>query len=138
MRAIENFLEEKQVRPTAMRMLIFKFLAQKQVAVTLADIETAFEKSERTTIYRTIKTFEDSGIVHLIEDGSGVAKYALCEAGCNCELDSDLHLHFHCETCKETQCLTETKIPHINLPPGFTATDASLVVKGTCDKCNKE
>ncbi|MBZ9731104.1 transcriptional repressor [Salegentibacter sp. JZCK2] len=136
MKEIEKFLEEKQVRPTAMRILIFRFLAKKKVAVTLADIELVFDKSDRTTLYRTIKTFEEKGIVHQIDDGTGVAKYALCEAGCNCEIDSDLHLHFHCNNCNETQCLTENKIPEINLPPGFTATDANLVVKGLCNKCN--
>lgn len=136
MNDIEKFLEEKQVRPTAMRILVFRFLAKKEVAVTLADIELVFEKSDRTTLYRTIKIFEENGIVHQIEDGTGVAKFALCEAGCNCEIDNDLHLHFHCTICMETQCLTERKIPKINLPPGFTATDANLVVKGVCKKCN--
>ena len=38
-----------------MRLLIYKFLAEKQVAVTLSDIENAFEKADRTTLYRTLK-----------------------------------------------------------------------------------
>ena len=57
MKTIEEFLESKNIRVTAMRLLIYKFLAQKQVAVTLSDIENAFEKADRTTLYRTIKTF---------------------------------------------------------------------------------
>ena len=136
MNEIEKFLEQRNVRPTAMRLLVYKFLAKKEVAVTLADIEQAFEKSDRTTLYRTIKTFEENALVHQIEDGTGVAKYALCVEGCNCEVDTDLHLHFHCSSCGETQCLTERKIPHINLPSGFTANDVNLVIKGTCSKCN--
>ena len=136
MNEIENFLTENQIRPTAMRILIYKFLATKNFAVSLADIELAFEKSERTTLYRTLKTFEDKGIVHQVDDGTGVAKYALCEIGCNCEIGSDLHSHFHCNICNETVCLKDNKIPHINLPEGFKAKDANLVVKGICDKCN--
>ena len=62
-----------------MRLLIYKFLAEKQVAVTLSDIENAFEKADRTTLYRTIKTFEEKGYVHQIDDGTGITKYALCE-----------------------------------------------------------
>jgi len=136
MNEIENFLTENQIRPTAMRILIYKFLATKNFAVSLADIELSFEKSERTTLYRTLKTFEDKGIVHQVDDGTGVAKYALCEKGCNCEIGSDLHSHFHCNICNETVCLKDNKIPHINLPEGFKAKDANLVVKGICDKCN--
>lgn len=132
---IEEFLIEKKVRPTAMRKLIYKFMAQKQVAVALTDIEKAFAKAERTTMYRTIKTFEDKGIVHQIDDGTGISKYALCEDGCTIEDHNDLHLHFHCSNCDETTCLTEYKIPQISLPPGYSAHDMNLVVQGICDKC---
>ncbi len=59
METIEQLLESKQVRVTAMRLLIYKFLAEKEVAVTLSVIENAFEKADRTTLYRTIKTFEE-------------------------------------------------------------------------------
>lgn len=136
MSEIEKTLESNGVRPTAMRILIYKFMVQKEVAVALTDIENAFVKAERTTLYRTLKTFEEKGIVHHIDDGTGISKYALCEPGCNCELDQDLHLHFHCSNCDETVCLTEHKIPHINLPNGYIAEDANLVITGICDKCS--
>lgn len=136
MNGIEEFLAANNIRPTAMRILVFKLLAAKDIAISLADVELAFEKSERTTLYRTLKTFEEKGIVHQVDDGTGVTKYALCEAGCNCEIGTDLHLHFHCNSCGETQCLTDRKIPVVNLPKGYTATDANLVVKGECNKCN--
>jgi len=136
MEKIDQVLESNGVRPTAMRMLVYRYMAQKDVALALTDIEKAFAKAERTTLYRTIKTFEEKGIVHQIEDGTGVPKYALCEPGCNCELDQDLHLHFHCSNCDETVCLTEHKIPHINLPNGYMAEDANLVVTGICEKCS--
>ncbi|MDT0687367.1 Fur family transcriptional regulator [Salegentibacter sp. F188] len=133
---IENKLKEKNIRPTAMRLLVLETLQKQIAAGSIQDLEAAFEKSDRTTLYRTLKTFEEKSIVHKIEDGTGVAKYALCEAGCNCEIDNDLHLHFYCTTCNETQCLTEQKLPHISLPSGFKAMDANLVVKGICNKCN--
>ena len=136
MTEIEKKLESNGIRPTAMRILIYKFMAQKNVAIALTDIENAFVKAERTTLYRTLKTFEDKSIVHHIDDGTGISKYALCEPGCNCELDQDLHLHFHCSNCDETVCLTEHKIPHINLPNGYIAEDANLVITGICEKCS--
>ncbi|WP_299325475.1 Fur family transcriptional regulator [uncultured Maribacter sp.] len=136
MTEIEKTLDNKSVRPTAMRILIYKFMAGKQNAVALTDIENAFEKAERTTLYRTLKTFEEKGIVHQIDDGTNISKFALCEPGCNCEIDQDLHLHFHCSQCDKTVCLTEHKIPHINLPAGYIAEDANLVIKGICDSCS--
>ena len=74
--------------------LIYKFLAEKEIAVTLSDIENAFEKADRTTLYRTIKTFEEKVIVHQIDDGTGITKYALCEQGCNCDIKTRFALTF--------------------------------------------
>ncbi|MFD0964262.1 Fur family transcriptional regulator [Pseudofulvibacter geojedonensis] len=136
METIEKVLNSKNIRVTAMRMLIYKFLAEKEIAVTLSDIENAFEKADRTTLYRTIRTFEENGVVHQIDDGTGIAKYALCEKDCNCEIETDLHLHFHCNICDETICLTDHKIPQIKVPNGFVSENVNLVVKGICDKCS--
>ena len=136
MKTIEQLLESKSIRVTAMRLLIYKFLVENQVAATLTDIENTFEKADRTTLYRTIKTFVEKDIVHQIDDGTGIVKYALCEQDCSCEIETDLHLHFHCNNCNETICLTEHKIPKIKVPDGFVSENVNLVVKGICDKCS--
>jgi Fur family ferric uptake transcriptional regulator len=136
METIEQVLESKNIRVTAMRLLIYKFLAENQVAATLSDVENAFEKADRTTLYRTVKTFVERDIAHQIDDGTGIVKYALCEQDCSCEIETDLHLHFHCNNCNETVCLTEHKIPKIKVPDGFVSENINLVVKGMCDKCS--
>ena len=136
MKDIEKLFASKDLRVTAMRLLIYRFLADKKSAVTLSNIENAFEKADRTTLYRTIKTFEEKDIVHQIDDGTGITKYALCEKGCNCDIKTDLHLHFHCNNCNETICLTNHKIPQIKVPDGFVSENVNLVVKGICDKCS--
>jgi len=137
MEKIVQLLESKGIRPTAMRLMTYKRLAELEVAISLGDLEKDFKVSERSTLFRTIKTFEEKGIVHQIEDGTGVVKYALCEENCECEVGNDLHLHFHCNNCNETVCLTEHKIPHISLPDGYITEDINLVVKGICEKCSE-
>jgi Fur family transcriptional regulator, ferric uptake regulator len=134
---LEEILENNKVRPTAMRLLVLQHLLSKKVTISLTDLENHFEKSDRTTLYRTLKTFVENGIVHKIDDGTGVTKYALCENNCNCEIETDLHLHFHCTICNETVCLTDYKIPTVSLPKGYIAENVNLVVKGICDKCNE-
>jgi len=136
MAVLEQILENNNVRPTAMRLLVLQFLLSKKVAVSLTNVEEYFDNSERTTLYRTLKTFVESGIAHQIDDGTGITKYALCEENCNCEMETDLHLHFHCNNCNETICLTDHKIPQIKVPNGFVSENVNLVVKGICDKCS--
>jgi len=133
---LEQILKKNNVKPTAMRLLVLQFLLNKKSATSLTDVEDYFVKSDRTTLYRTLKTFVESELAHKIDDGTGITKYALCEENCHCEIETDLHLHFHCKLCNETSCLTDHKIPNISLPKNFIAEDVNLVVKGICNKCN--
>ncbi len=138
MKIVEQILENNNVKPTAMRLLVLQFLLTKKVAISLTDVENYFDKSDRTTLYRTLKTFVEKGISHKIDDGTGITKYALCEENCHCEINNDLHLHFHCNNCNETICITDYKIPKITLPNGYIAENINLVVKGICDKCTNK
>lgn len=133
---LEKILEKKNVKPTAMRLLILQLLRNKDAAVSLTDLEDRFVKSDRTTIYRTLKTFVKNDIAHKIDDGTGVTKYALCEENCHCAIETDLHVHFHCKTCNETICMPNNKIPYVNLPDGFIAEEVSLIVTGICNNCS--
>jgi Fe2+/Zn2+ uptake regulation proteins len=56
---IENKLIHKNTKPTSMRILVYDFLSSQQVATSLSEIENHFENADRTTIYRTLKTFEE-------------------------------------------------------------------------------
>ncbi|MGK7392860.1 MAG: Fur family transcriptional regulator [Candidatus Cyclobacteriaceae bacterium M2_1C_046] len=133
----EEKLTGKNIRPTAMRLLVLKELLNQTTAVSLTDLENLFQKSDRVTLYRTLKTFQENGLVHSIDDGTGATKYALCEDDCECDIERDLHLHFHCTKCQSTYCLQKYKIPAITLPSQFKAEEANLVVKGICSSCTK-
>ncbi|MCJ8211210.1 transcriptional repressor [Mucilaginibacter sp. RS28] len=131
---LEQRLTDHRIKPTAMRLLVLEYLLSRQSALGLSDIEKAMAPADRITIYRTLKTFEQNGLVHLIDDGTGVHKYALCD-NCDPAEHHDTHVHFYCTVCKETYCLPDTKIPDIGLPAGFILSEMNLIVKGHCDKC---
>lgn len=137
MKKSERHLKESGIRPTAMRILVHQFLLSQSSAVSLTEVEDNFEKSDRTTLYRTLKTFEEKCIVHQIDDGTGIPKYALCKHDLNLNKDADLHLHFHCTQCNQTTCLTEHRIPSINLPDDFIPEDIHMLIKGICDHCSR-
>jgi len=132
---LEIKLKNRGIRPTAMRLLVLESLSAQETAISLSELEKAFERSDRITLYRTLKTFQENGLVHSIDDGTGAPKYALCEQGCECDIERDLHVHFHCKICSETFCLPKYKIPEINLPDNFRSEEANLVMKGICGKC---
>lgn len=133
---LEQKLENRNIKPTAMRLLVLRQLVESGSAISLKDLESKFERADKATLYRTLKTFENKKLIHSIEDGTGSVKYALCEEGCECE-PQDQHIHFHCVSCGETFCLTKTKIPQTQIPVGFKASSASIVYKGVCPNCSE-
>ena len=53
---LEVKLEEKSIKPTTMRLL--KKLVDSNVAISLNDLESKFDRADKATLYRTLKTFE--------------------------------------------------------------------------------
>ncbi|MCL4484703.1 MAG: transcriptional repressor [Bacteroidetes bacterium] len=128
--------ENRNIKPTAMRELVLKVFIEQKAAISLSDLEQKFEKVDKVTLYRTLKTFEENKLIHSINDGSGSIKYALCRETCQCNPE-DLHVHFFCKKCKQTYCLNDIPVPAINLPVHFSLENISMVVKGICSNCYK-
>lgn len=134
MKHIEEELRAKDIKPTAMRILVLKFLKGQEGAVSLADIENSFDQSDRVTIYRTVKTFESKGLLHSIT-ANNVTQYALCSPNCSADNHRDTHLHFICKQCKKTICLTQVVIPTIEIPAGFELSEIEVIAQGICQQC---
>lgn len=93
---------------------------------------------DRVTIYRTLHTFLEKGLVHKVLDGQGSTKYALCHHDCSAEGEHHHdHVHFRCTHCEETTCLEHVSIPHVNLPQGYQAAEVNLLFEGLCPKCRQ-
>ena len=133
---INELLEVKNIQKTAMRILVLQFFLEQKSAISLPQLEEKFYYSERTTLYRTLKTFEDKGLVHKINDGTSTTKYAICEISCDHEHHTDIHPHFYCEKCETTTCVNTISIPKLSLT-NFKISSSELIIKGICDVCNK-
>lgn len=129
-------LSEKNTNPTSMRILVYELLEQQQGAMSLSEIESHFYKADRVTIYRTLKTFEEKGIVHGIQE-STTTKYVLCHDGCDETTHKDWHLHFYCKICKQTTCKEDFEMPRSG-NQGYQIDEIKLFGKGICEHCLKE
>lgn len=133
----DNILKGHGLRITNMRKDILQVFTQEQMALTNQDIEKALEFPDRITIYRTLKKFEEHGIIHRVFDTSDTIKYALCTEGCNDGQHLDGHIHFECKVCKKTTCLDEFSIPPLNTPKGYIGENTEILIKGVCKTCNQ-
>ncbi|TAF67895.1 MAG: transcriptional repressor [Cytophagales bacterium] len=130
-----------KLRHTQGRIDILMLFNQFQFALSNADIEENIgAQYDRVTIYRTLKTFLDKGLIHKVLDDSGILKYALCSHDCHEEEGHHhhQHVHFKCIGCGQTNCLEHVEIPNLLLPEGYKAEEANLLISGTCKACNEK
>lgn len=132
----EKYLSEHGISPTVIRLLVLRSFNNATKPLSLNDLESELDTVDKSTISRTLNLFKTRGLLHAFNDGSGSMKYELCKSH-NHQQDNDLHVHFRCEKCGETKCLTEIVIPEVNLPEGYVALSTSFIISGLCPGCMK-
>ena len=134
---ILSILEDKGVRPTAMRMLVLEQFLHRSAAQSLGELEKELPRSDRITLFRTLKTFAEKAILHTIEDGSGATRYALCDEHCLPGHHTDQHPHFHCEECGQTTCLENISFVPAISPSNYQVHRTEYIMHGLCPACQK-
>ncbi|WP_462253881.1 Fur family transcriptional regulator [Ferruginibacter sp.] len=131
-----DILKKNQLSVTDGRKKILELFLNSPGALAHADIEKSTgEIFDRVTVYRTLQTFVDKGIIHNIPTTDNSILYALCKQDCEAGHHHDNHVHFICDVCFKTTCLDDVTVPEVKLPKGFKPKHAQMVVGGVCDDC---
>lgn len=133
---IFEILRNNRLSMTTGRIKIAELFLNSARALTYNEIESIFHTQlDRATIYRTLTTFIEKGIIHSIPTADHSVVYALCKNECTENHHHDEHIHFVCDTCGQTTCLEKVIIPQVKLPEGYTATEFKMIVTGKCGTC---
>ena len=83
MEALLDILKKNQLSVTDGRKKILELFLHSDGALAHADIEkNTGENFDRVTVYRTLQTFVDKGIIHVIPTTDNSILYALCKDNC--------------------------------------------------------
>jgi Fur family ferric uptake transcriptional regulator len=136
MAQLRETLKEHHLRTTTCREDVLSAFIARKTALSHGDLESTLgENYDRVTIYRTLKTFLEKGIIHKVLDDEGL-RYALCSDHCSDDKHQHDHVHFKCNQCGQTNCLENIHIPSIALPKGYKPGVFNLLIQGTCPACN--
>ncbi|MEO8583267.1 MAG: transcriptional repressor [Flavitalea sp.] len=133
---VNDILKKNQLSVTGSRKTILEMFLSSDGALAHADIEKyAAEKIDRVTVYRTLQSFMEKGIIHTIPSVDNSIRYAVCKNDCTEGHHHDNHVHFLCSECSKTICLESVVIPEVKLPRGFKPFERQMIVTGVCTDC---
>lgn len=127
-------LKNKHIRSTPFREVVLTVFNDASYALSLQNIEEKIGEHDRITLYRTLKTFKDNGVIHEIALPNEPVKYALCETSCSTDNHEHNHIHFKCNSCNEIYCKEIKSIPQLAIK-GFQIDEIEIAAKGICENC---
>lgn len=132
-----DYLKKAGLKLTPVRMRMVEIFLSAHHALLQSEIENQFDGIDRITLYRTLKSFEEKGMIHRITDLEGNSKYAMCESRCmeDHHHHHHAHVHFQCEQCHLTFCVENVEIPAIEMPTKFLVTGQNITITGKCENC---
>lgn len=134
---IAQTLSRHGLRQTPVRKAVLQVLSDSAFALSGGEIEQQLPPdTDRITLYRTLKSFEESGLIHRVIDASDVIRYAACSIECSAQAHFDNHVHFKCTTCQHIYCLNQVAIPAVTLPAKFEAQFRDYLLSGVCRECH--
>jgi Fur family ferric uptake transcriptional regulator len=105
-------------------------LTQEELSLRLRDIGL-----NRVTIYRALESFLKAGLVHRVDNGDRVWKFAYCGCGSR----KHCHPHFVCRSCGKVECLVNVALPEIpDMKLGYCVEERELYLRGLCDRCSSK
>lgn len=131
---IEKILIAHGIRPTANRILVAGTIATADYPVSQMEIEDLLQTVDRSTVSRSVAVFQDAGLLHNVDDGSGMMKYEICHAAGE-DVDDDAHVHFRCRKCGRTSCFHHIPVPQVEVPEGYVVEHSNYVITGICPQC---
>ena len=131
---IDNLLDSAKMKRTGPRRMVLEVLLSAKKPQTADEIFSAIGKAgpNRVTVYRTLESIVEAGIVHKAFVAEGSRHFELAD---KCT-EHQCHPHFVCTGCGQTSCLHEASVSMAkNTPAGFIIQRQQIRLEGLCPKC---
>ncbi|MEO9512070.1 MAG: transcriptional repressor [Flavobacteriaceae bacterium] len=127
-----ELLDGKGLKKTRLRIQLLQYFKDTTYAQSYGDLKKALGAHvDKSTLYRNLTTFEEKGLIHGINDHSGITKYALGASPSS----GHEHAHFVCECCEIVYCVKDVEQPQYEVPPGFKPKNVQTIIHGICSNC---
>ena len=73
-----ELMQRHGVKPTANRIVIARTLAAAGRPLSMTELETRVETIDKSNVFRTLQTFREAHLVHVLDDSGDGVRYELC------------------------------------------------------------
>lgn len=137
--SINEQLKKNGYKLTTQRKAIIQVLFNNETRLlTVSDIynycTSVCNKTNLSTIYRNLQTFEGLGIVHKILNNTGTALYKIIYI-------QNHHHHIICKSCGRTSVMDFCPLDNFKISAknnGFILTNHKIELYGYCEYCKKQ
>ena len=131
---IKELLQKRKLKATSTRLNLLSKMGEHGSAMSHSAIQKKMNPIDRVTLYRTIETLKEKGIIHKVFQANNQTYYAICGNSCDEHNHLHEHIHFKCLSCNTITC---EEIPNnLNIAlPNHQIQKVSINIEGTCKKC---
>jgi Fur family ferric uptake transcriptional regulator len=131
---LKQRLKDRNLRITANRLGVLKEINSFPVAISHSRLQHVLKSRDRVSLYRTINSLIEGGLIHKVSASGQENYYALCEETCQAEKHQHKHIHFECDSCREIYCLPLQQ--EWSLDTGnFKLKSFEVLATGICEDC---
>lgn len=130
----KELLRSRGLKATSGRIDLLMNLQGHKGAMPYSGIQKKLKSIDRVTLYRTIDSLINQGIIHQAYKENNDTYYALCGSGCSTHQHNHEHIHLKCIVCEAVTCHelhNKIEIPLTN----FDIHKVSINVEGICEGC---
>lgn len=130
----KDLLHNRGLKATSSRLKLLHALNAYDSAMPYAAIQEVMADIDRVTLYRTLESLKEQGIIHKAFQENNETYYAICDKKCDTTHHHHDHVHFRCEKCQVVTC--EEPVDDIQvLLPNLEIHKVSIHVEGICQTC---
>ena len=130
-----TILKENGLKITQNRLDVLSVFIGSEKAFTLLDLEKIYHsKHDRSSIFRSLQTYSEKGILEKFCNASGTSIYALNRHHSDCNGNS----HFKCKDCETVVSLPSLPTEYLELLGKNKMETMNLLIEGTCENCQNK
>ena len=133
-KTIKELLHKRELKATNNRIDLLSNLDKFGSAMPYSAIQKSLKGRDRVTLYRTLQTLSEKGIIHKAATIDNEDYYAICGHSCNSHDHNHNHVHFKCNDCNTITCEKMEEDLIISLP-NYAIDSVSINVNGKCKNC---